>query len=259
MNTVRKIFSLFILLLTFILTSCKSTQVLTEGKVKSNLSAKNIISNHYKSLLVFKTIRGRLKVDFNEGDKSQSFTLSLRMEKDKTIWLSAPLSLVKVLITPTRVSFYNKLDNTYFDGDFSYLSTLLGTDLDFEQIQNLLIGQAIFNLKDDTYFASISDNKYELKPKNDIELFKKLFLIEPNDFKMSLQQLSQPINGRLLNINYKTYQTIEQKPFPDELVIEAEESGKKTSIAIAYKNIEFDQEVSFPYSIPNGFKEIILE
>lgn len=257
MNTTRKIFSFFVLLI--ILSSCKTTQVLAEGEVRSDLSAKNIINNHYKSSLEYKTIRGRLKIEFDDGEKSQAFTLSLRMEKDKTIWLSAPLSIVKVLITPERVTFYNKLDNTFFDGDFSYLSKLIGTDLDFDKVQNLLLGQSIFDLKDDTYFASISDNNYQLKPKKDIDLFKKLFLIEPSNFKMALQQLSQPNNGRLLNINYKTYQNIEHKTFPDELVIEAEELGKKTLIAIAYKNIEFDQKVTFPYSIPNGYKEIVLE
>lgn len=259
MNIIRKISPLLILILIFVFTSCKTSQVLAEGEVRSNLSAKNIINNHYKGLLIFKTIRGRLKVDFDDGKRSQAFTLSLRMEKDKTIWLSAPLSLVKIIITPNRVSFYNKLDNTYFDGDFSYLSKLLGTDLDFEKVQNLLLGQAIFDLKKEIYFASISNNNYQLKPKKDVSLFKKLFLIEPNGFRMALQQLSQPENGRLLNINYKTYQNIEKKPFPNELVIEAEESGIKTLIAISYKNIEFDQKVTFPYSIPNGYKEIMLE
>ncbi len=257
MNSLKKILSFLVLII--ILTSCKTTQVLAEGEVKSNLSAKSIINNHYKSSLVYKTIRGRLKVEFDDGEKSQAFTLSLRMEKDKIIWLSAPLSIVKVLISPNRVTFYNKLDNTFFDGDFSYLSKLLGAELDFEKVQNLLLGQAIFDLKRDAYFASISDNNYLLKPKKDIDLFKKLFLIEPGNFKMSLQQLSQPNNGRLLNINYKTYQNIEHKTFPDKLIIEAEELGKKTLIAIAYKNIEFNQKVTFPYTIPNGYKEIVLE
>ena len=32
---------------------------------------------------------------------------------------------------------YNKLDNTYFDGDYGYLSDMLGTELDFKKLQNL--------------------------------------------------------------------------------------------------------------------------
>lgn len=258
-NAGKKIFCFLILLSALILNSCKSTQALAAGEINSNLSARSIISNHYKNQLDFKTIRGRLKVDFEDGDTSQGFTLSLRMEKDKAIWLSATLSMVKVLITPDRVSFYNKLDNTYFDGDFSYLSNLLGTELDFEKVQNLLIGQAIFDLKEDKYSATIASNHYLLKPKKDIELFKKLFLLEPAYFKMSLQQLSQPLNGRLLNINYKSYQKIDKKPFPSQLVIEAEENGEKTLIAVDYKNIEFNQKVSFPYSIPSGYKQISLD
>ncbi|UOB16022.1 DUF4292 domain-containing protein [Abyssalbus ytuae] len=259
MKVINRLLFFLIPCTALLLTSCKSKQILAEGEVKSNLSAKTIINNHYKNQLDFKTIRGRLKIDYENGKNSEGFTLSLRMEKDKAIWLSATLSMVKVLITPNRVSFYNKLDNTYFDGDFSYLSKFLGTQLDFDKVQNLLIGQAMFDLKEDTYFASISNNNYQLKPKKDLQLFKKLFLIEPGNFKMSLQQLSQPENGRLLNINYKSYQKVEQKTFPDELVIEAEEGNNKTLIAIAYKSIEFNQKVTFPYSIPDGYKEISLK
>ena len=104
-----------------------------------------------------------MKIEYIEKDRSEGTTVSLRIEKDKTIWMSK-LGLVKALITPTRVAFYNKLDNTYFDGDFSYLNKLLGTELNFEMVQNLLLGQAVFDLNKEPYYASSVANKYQLKP-----------------------------------------------------------------------------------------------
>ena len=38
----------------------------------------------------------------------------------------------KVKITPDRVQMYNKIDKTYFDGDFSLIKQLLGVDLIFQ-------------------------------------------------------------------------------------------------------------------------------
>ena len=133
------------------------------------------------------------------------------MEKDKAIWISAPLGIVKAYITPDRVSFYNKLENEYFDGDFSYLSDLLGTEVDFSILQNLLTGQAIIDLRQGKYDIGISNESYRLTPEEQDVLYKTLFQVEPKNFKMALQQLSQPLEKRVLEIAYKNYQSLDNE------------------------------------------------
>ncbi|WP_456868105.1 DUF4292 domain-containing protein [Galbibacter sp. BG1] len=259
MNIIRKTsVTIFTTILLFA-TSCGSKNVLGVGELKSNLSAKSIIGNHYKNELDFETLTGRIKIDYSDGENSQGTTVSIRMKKDEAIWMSATLSVVKVLITPTRVSFYNKLDNTYFDGDFSYLNKLLGTELNFEMVQNLLLGQAVFDLNKEPYYASSVANKYQLKPEKQSELFKTLFLLEPTYFKMSLQQISQPSKNRLLSIDYKNYQTVDGKILPNEIEINAVDKEHKNRIEIEYNSVEFNRDVSFPYSIPSGFKQVEIK
>lgn len=239
--------------------SCKSKKVITDGTVDESLSAKTIIRTHYQNALNFKTLSGKMRIDYSDGESSQGVSVSLRMEKDKAIWMSAPFGMVKAFITPGRVTFYNKLQNEYFDGDFSYLSKFLGTELDFAQVQNLLLGEALFDLKATKYEASIVDGGYRLRPKKAIELFKVLFEIEPKNFKMALQQLSQPEKRRLLEINYTDYQKINKWILPQQIAVAAIDGNERNSVAIEYRNIEFDQQLNFPYKIPNGFKEIILK
>src|SRR5690606_28803382 len=183
--------------------------------INEDISAKAVIRNHYYSHINFKTLSGRMKIDYSDGSATQSVSVTFRMEKDKAIWLSAPLGIVKAYITPDRVSFYNKLDNEYFDGDFSYLSQLLGTDLDFEKVQNLLLGDALFDLRDEKYSMDITNKYYQLKPKRSGDLFKTLFQIEPLNYKMASQQISQPWKKRLLEINYNDYQKISNWILPD--------------------------------------------
>ncbi len=239
--------------------SCKSTKVASDGTLDDKLSAKAVIREHYQNELQFRTISGRLKIQYSNGESSQGVAVSLRMEKDRAIWISAPLGMVKAYITPGRVSFYNKLQNEYFDGDFTYLSNLLGTELDFEQVQNLLLGQAIFDLRGERYGIAVADSKYRLKPKKAAELIKILFELEPKNFKMATQQLAEPLKKRLLQINYKNYQKIHKWILPNEIAIAAIEGDSRTTIDIEYKNIEFDQELKFPYRIPRGYQEIVLK
>lgn len=239
--------------------SCKSTKVISDGSVDSRLSAKSVIKSHYQNKMDFRTISGKVKIDYSDGEDEQSVSVSLRMEKDKGIWMSAPLGIVKAYITPDRVSFYNKLDNEYFDGDFSYLSKLLGTEVDYSIIQNMLLGQALFDLRNEKYDLSVSDETYRLTPKTAGVLYKTLFQIEPKNFKMAVQQLSQPLKKRLLEIKYENYQLVGKEAIPNEVSIVAIEEDNENRISLEYRNIELNRQVNFPYKIPKGFKEIVLE
>ncbi len=250
---------LLIGLVMILFVSCKSVKVLSNGTADENLSAKAIIKAHYQNELDFKTIQGKMKLDYSDGENNQAVSVSLRMEKDKTIWISAPFGIVKAYITPERVSFYNKLENNYFDGDFSYLSNMLGTDLDFEQVQNLLLGQSLFNLRNDKYDMEVSDQNYQLKPRKVAELFNILFQIEPKNFKIASQQLAQPLKKRLLKIDYQNYQKINKWVLPNEILITAFDKNITNTIAIEYRNIVFNNALNFPYKIPKGYKEIVLE
>ena len=245
-------------LLVFI-TSCKSTKTIAAGEVDESLTTKRIISNHYQNELDFQTLSGRIKIDYDDGKSSQGFTVNLRMQKDSTIWISSsPIPVVKAIITNNRVSFYNKLQNEYFDGDFSYLSNLLGTDLDFSKVQNLLLGNAVLDLRTEKYASEIVDAKYRLEPKKLNDLFKIVFFLEPKNFKVAAQELSQPWENRILKMNYQ-YQDVDTKVLPTTIAIEAINKDDTTKIDLSYRGMEFGKQLNFPYKIPKGFEEIVLE
>lgn len=255
----RKHITIFSVALTTLLlvASCGTKKAIATGDVDANLTAKKIIQQHYQNQLDFNTLTGKVKIDYSKGEDSQGVSVSLRMQKDKAILLSAPFGMFKALITPERVSFYNKLENEYFDGDFAYLSKLLGTDMDFNKVQNLLVGDAILDLKQDKYQVQLAENSYKLTPKQQKELFQIFFYLEPKNFKVAKQEVEQSLKNRKLEMRY-IYQDVATKVLPstiDILVLDGEES---TTINLEYKNIELGKSVNFPYKIPNGFKEISL-
>jgi len=236
---------------------CKSTNTLATGETNLGLSAKQLIKENTKREAKFKTLSARVKLDIFQGEKSNGYTVNMRMEKDKKILLmSTPISVVKALITPEKISFYNKLDNTYFEDDFKYLSKLLGTDLDFEKLQNLLLGEALFGLKTGAMNVSTNDEEYVLQPKNQSALFELFYLINPSHFKIISQQISQPQRQRHLQIDYKSYQEVEKQIFPENIKVIAVESNEELILELEYKSVSLNENLRFPFKIPSGFKEL---
>jgi len=257
MKKITYIVLAIVLLISF---GCKSTKSITSnGELDSKISSRQLIKEHTKTFTKFKTLQARVKVEYLQGDMEQTHSINLRMEKDKTIWLSATLGIVRAKITPTKVSFYNKLDNTYFDGDFSLISDLLGTDLDFNKVQNMLLGEALFNLTSNNYKADVHEKSYLLQPKKQSELLEILLLLNPSHYKMDSQQISQTLKQRMLQIDYKDYQEVDKQVLPKSVNIIAVEGNFETQINMEFRSVSLDSDLRFPFRIPTGFKEIVVK
>jgi len=253
----KSLYTFLIIIITFF--GCKSSKTVTgSDALNANASAKSIVKNIEKNASTFKTLNGRLKMESIQGTKSQSYTVSFRMEKDKTIWLSK-LGIVRAIITPNRVAFYNKLDGTYFDGDFSYLSNLLGTDVDFGILQNMILGEPIYKVNTKDYEASNFGKSYLLQPKKQRDLFELFLLINPSHFKMDSQQIAQPKELRQLEINYENYQEVEKAIIPENIKIVAVEKDEQLLVNLELKSLSLNQDLRFPFTIPSGYKELQLK
>lgn len=256
-------YSLNILLLVLLVfTSCKSTKQTIGNDNINVVSTKKIISNHYENVFDQQTINAKLNTKYKDKNSSASISIKLRLEKDKTIWMSATklgIPFAKVMITPTRVSYYEKLSKTYFDGDFSLLSKWLGTELDYEKVQNILLGQAVLNLRKGKYNSNILNKTYQLIPKKDDELFGILFFMNPDNFKLNKQEIRNPKKDEFLRVSYPNYQEIDGEQIPKNINIVAIDDNKITNINIEYRSVEFNKKLSFPFSIPSGYKEINLK
>lgn len=246
----------FALVMVLLLSSCKAKKAVVAGEVDASLGTRKIIQNHYANTLDFDTMSGKVKIDYRSADADQGVTVSLRMEKDKAIWVSAPLGIFKAYITPERVSFYNKLEGEYFDGDFAFISDLLGYEMDFQKVQNVLIGNTVLDLRKDKYASYIENEGYVLKPRQNKELFKILFSLEPQNFRVKSQQISQPEKDRFLKLDYG-YQNIASKIAPSNVNIEAINEDEVRIIDLDFRNIEFDRKLNFPYRIPKGYKAVV--
>ncbi len=257
-----KHFFKIIIIILLVVTSCKTNKNIADAGTISNISTKKIINNHYNNNFHQQTVSARLNAKYRDKKIATTVSIKLRLEKDKTIWMSATklgIPLAKVKITPNRVLYYEKLQRTYFDGDFSLLSKWLGTELNYEKVQNILLGQAILNLKKGRYYSVISENSYQLTPKKNNELFGILFFMNPENFKLDKQEIRHPEKKQLLSVSYPKYNEIKGEQFPKKINIRAIDTKNLTTINIEYRSVEFNRKLTFPFSIPKGYKKINLK
>lgn len=257
----RIVFKILIISLVLMTSACKSKKVVNDKFIATPVAADKVIKNYRQNTFRQNTVKARIKVDFKDDKSEQSFTANLRMEKDKSIWITATvlgIPLVKALITPEKVSYYEKINETYFEGDFSVLSNWLGTSLDFEKVQNLLLGQVINSLDVKGYDVIIDENAHLFKSNTNQDDYSFLFWINPQHFRLNRQVAIQPDKNQLLSIVYKKYEVVQNDYFPTSIFIEAIDSTKTTKIELDFKGIEFNEPLSFPFEIPSGYKPVRL-
>ena len=250
---------IFLSLLILVL-SCKSKAVVAETSVKP-MSANKVIKNHYNNRFGKETLSAKMRVKYRGKNELPGVTASLRIKKDEVIWISLSklgFPVGKAMITQNEVLYYEKINKTYFKGDFALLSTWLGTELDYEKVQNLLLGQAILDLTEQKHDLSSKSAHYELSPKKANEFYSILYLLDPQNFKLLKQQVTQTDDERVLSIDYARYEQIEDEYFPMEVLITAKERRYTTRIDVQYRSVTFNKSLSFPFSIPSGYKEIEL-
>lgn len=245
----------------YFLFSCSTKKaIIAETVVNDKLTGEKIIENHYKNKLNFNTLYIKSSVSYRDPNQSQNVTAEIKIKKDEIILISIRIlgiTMAKALITPEKVQYYEKLNSSYFDGNYSALSKLLGTELDFQKVQNLLLGEAFDNLKSGKYNFTLEDNKYKLKTVSNSGT-SKTFYLSGDNYLIQKEEISQPTLERMLLIIYPDRKSSQEFNLPTGIAIEANQKSDKTTININYNSISFNEELSFPYSVPNSYERIFI-
>ncbi|WP_166921458.1 DUF4292 domain-containing protein [Flavobacterium poyangense] len=253
-----------ILLMSVFMISCKSKAVAVQNNKTEVVEAKKdkrAIEKHYDNKLDFSTVYIKASARYVDEKQSQNVSAEIKIEKDKQILISVRflgITMAKALITPTSVSYYEKINSTYYEGDFTSLSKWLGTELNYGKVQNLLVGEALEDLRKGDYTQTIVDNLFRLEDLKETNI-KKAFFLEPEKYLLQKEQISQPSENRLLEIKYSDAKVFDQGILPTAIEINAIQPKGKTDINLNYNNISFNEQLSFPYSVPSGYKKVVIK
>ncbi|MGL2965360.1 DUF4292 domain-containing protein [Flavobacterium sp. XGLA_31] len=257
----------YYIVLVIFMVSCKSKAVFVENKPvtahvvadTNEVTSTKVIQNHYNNKSDFSTLYIRSSAKYRDEKQSQSVSAEIKIKKDEKILVSVRflgITMAKALITPKGVQYYEKINGTYFEGDYQALTQWLGTDLDFNKIQNLLIGQPIDDLTKESFTMLLLDKSYQLKT-NDNKT-EKSFWFDGDHFLLKKQEIVQAEKERTFEVNYPNFQDFTTAVLPSNLLIQAVQEKGKTEISIDYNSVTFNEELSFPYSVPEGYERIFI-
>ena len=259
MNQLNIAFKILFFYLSVFFLGCKSTRVVTSTNTSINrsLTKRQLIKTHKKTACDFNTLQAKVKIDVKSGDTDNGYSVSLRVEKDKIIWLSAPLGLVRAKITKEEVQFYNKLDKSYYRGDYNFFSKYLGVTVNFEMLQDLILGNFLKDIQPSQTTLNYKDDTYNLIALNK-DFFDLIYRINPSHFRLNHQKIVDHKNERLLAVSYVSYQDIDNSIIPDKIAIVATEDLKNTEVSLEVKSVQLNQELRYPYTVPSDYKLLTL-
>ena len=226
--------------------------------VAKNFSAKKVARKHMAANFDKQTIDAKLKVNFDNGKTNQNLTVSMKMKKDEVIWLRGTkfITVFKAEITPTKVRYYSSVFKHSFEGDFSMLKELLGVEINFEQLQNLFLGQALQDVTAEKQDVNVLNNRYVLNPEQQALLYNIFYTINPAHFKLDNQSIVNDEKGLRLDIKYPNYNLINSVVFPTAIEIKAKDKKRITAINLEYKTVEFDTDANMSFNMPAGYKQL---
>jgi hypothetical protein len=238
----------------------KDTVVALPPDAKKNDSSLKIMSalqGLKGNQINYTTFSAKVNVDYKSADgKNYDVNASIRMYKDSAIWLSANAILgieaMRVLITKDSVKLLNKLEKTYTARSVDYLQEVTKLPLDLETLQNLIIGNPVF-LDPNIVSYSLGDNTITMLSIG--QLFKNLITLNQTDHTLMHSKLDDAdiSRNRTAELTYTDYETKKGFPFSTKRRITVAEKNR-LDIRLDFKQYDFNQEVSFPFSVPKNYE-----
>mgnify|MGYP003668624023 FL=1 len=254
----------YLSILLLVLSACKTNKIVTDSTSIKEIPSRKIVKNHLANRFNANTLDSKIRVQYtnHRGDqrKRHSFTVRMRIKKDSVIWMrgSKLVTAFKIKITPNSFSYYSPLSKEYFEGDFALLKRVLGVEVNFSQLQDLLVGKSIFDMKGKRFQSEIEGGSYKLTPKTQEKLFNVFFKINPSHYKLNQLYLVNEEKNQSLKIDYYGYTKLEEDYIPTKVRINAMEGERYTYIDMRYSSLTLNKPVNVSYKVPSGYKRIEL-
>ncbi len=259
------------ILVIIIFASCRSTKKIGTAITKKDTMAvatpiskvdtaqliRNALVSLGKNRVDFKTFTAKVDIDYRGSDsKHYDVNGTLRMYKDSAIWISVNAVLgieaMRVLVTKDSVFLLDKLNKTYTARSVDYLQDVTSLPLTLDALQNLFTGNPVFV---DSNLVSYKSDNSTMSILSIGRSFKNLLTIslENNTLLHSKLDDVDVTRSRTADLSYSDYENKKDKLFSTKRRIAVAEKNK-LDISLNFKQYDFNDDVSFPFSVPKNYK-----
>lgn len=237
---------------------CKTVAILpTKTPVKNvdiTALATKIKSNYPK----VNRMSSRIRVVYDNGKNKQQVIVQLRLESQKNIWMSASMivPIAKLLITPEKVSFYEKFQKNYYEGEIEWINNILDLSLTFADVENLLLGKPFLDVGSGRWKQVSNPQYYILLPQGKPGGIQPTLFFDPATFLLKEQRMAIPGSGKNISIRYLNHTRIEGETLPQNVEITLLENEQTRQVVLEFSRTDFPLSLTFPFEIPEGYKRL---
>ena len=263
---------LFFIGFALLIAGCKTKRSIIKEPIKT-YGEDYLLEKLAENELRFNWLSAKMKISYTEDRITSDFKGQLRMRKDSVIWITFSPALgieaARLMITRDSIKYMNRIDKVYFKGDYDFVNRYLQTDIDFDMLQSIIIGNDFQFYEKTTFRASYDNPEYKLSTTSRRELKRfveevvdeKPVLIQniwlhPETFKITKVDIKEyGKENKKLEAIYDKFIPLEEMLFPSRLIFEVTGDANIT-IDVNFSRTELNEPKSFPFSIPSKYERI---
>lgn len=261
-----------ILAICLLLVSCKNKKRILRdieaADLKSKMEATDVIKEMKANEFEFNTLKAIIKTKFKTSSgENQSFKTLLQIQKDSAIeanvtYLNIPV--LSALITKDSIKFVNKRDKKYFVGSIESVSDYFKVPVDYKNIENLLVGNAIsidttkdhylIDFEKEVYLSSIkkSELKEILNGNKSYDGWMYRYWINEY-FRPGKTILNNPLKESSLEITQRDYIQIDDQEIPNHTTALFSNPVDTIDIKLNYNKIRLNKPLEFKFDITEKY------
>lgn len=242
----------------FTLSACKTVAVLPTKTPVKNVDVGALASKIKANYPKVNRLRSRIRAVYDDGKRQQQLVVQLRMEAQKTVWMSASMviPIAKILITKEGVSFYEKFQKNYFKGDFELINAPFNTSFSYDDIENLLLGKPFADPSEGRWKQIANPQYYILIPQGKKGGLQPTLFFDPVTFLLKEQRILVPGSLQNITVRYTNHQRIQGDYFPQQIEVILVDGEQRYQLDLEYTRTDLPSALSFPFEIPEGYKPI---
>ena len=257
------------LLLLIMLTSCSTQRKIIKAPIKEE-GAEYLFKKLKEHELQYNWLTAKFSAEYKNKGQSNSFNGQIRIRKDSVIWLSfSPalgIEVFRMMLTQDSVKFINRMNNSFFAGDYNYVNRYLHTNIDFDILQSFLTGNDLSFYENGKFRAGLENNSYKLATAERMKLKKFIrnsqehlrvliqnIYIDPESFKITRANVKEIREPNIqLEAMYSSFEKIDNQLFPKEMSFDIS-ADNNLSVTVSFNKITINTTQAFPFKIPQSY------
>ena len=265
-------FKLLLLAPLFFIVSCSPARKVLKAPIKEE-GADFLFARLKEKEMKFNWFSAKFSAEYSNKGKENSFSGQIRIRKDSLIWISLTpmlgIEAVRLMISQDSVKMINRLNDTYFVGDYEYVNRFLNTNIDFDLLQAFLLGNDLQFYEDGKFRASIDRGEYKLSTgaraklkkfvrnsQENLKIFIQNLWLDPVSFKITHADVKEIRRDNIkLESFYDDFELLEGQLFPRKMdyTIWADNTIR---VKADFSKLTINNPLQFPFKIPASYQPV---